>query len=455
MSREQGPPGSGWSRPAPWPEPGPVPASTGAAGEVGETTAGAPAAAADHDPDPAADAPSAHGLAQWGFSTTSAEAFQQAPERHVGEPAVHDPWVSPPERPSGRSGPRVGALVGGAAAIALLAGSAGAVTASLIDDDTETGNVVTVLGADPASLDENPPDSVAGVADAVLASVVSVSAGDGTGSGFIISADGYVITNHHVVRGANTIELAFSDGSREAAEVVGTSASYDLAVLLVDRDDLTPVVLGESESVDVGDPVLAIGSPLGLEGTVTSGIVSALNRPVTAGGQGEQAFINALQTDAAINPGNSGGPLVDARGRVIGVNSAIATLGFSGATGSIGLGFAIPIDQARRTAEQIIATGEAEYPVMGVRLDSSFDEPGARIAEDSEDGPGVVRNGPAERAGMRPGDVIVAIDGRPVSTPDELVVLLRTREPGDVVTLRYVRNGVEAKVTITLRSETG
>jgi putative serine protease PepD len=363
--------------------------------------------------------------------------------------------VSPPERPSGRSGPRVGALVGGAAAIALLAGSAGAVTASLIDDDTETGNVVTVLGADPASLDENPPDSVAGVADAVLASVVSVSAGDGTGSGFIISADGYVITNHHVVRGANTIELAFSDGSREAAEVVGTSASYDLAVLLVDRDDLTPVVLGESESVDVGDPVLAIGSPLGLEGTVTSGIVSALNRPVTAGGQGEQAFINALQTDAAINPGNSGGPLVDARGRVIGVNSAIATLGFSGATGSIGLGFAIPIDQARRTAEQIIATGEAEYPVMGVRLDSSFDEPGARIAEDSEDGPGVVRNGPAERAGMRPGDVIVAIDGRPVSTPDELVVLLRTREPGDVVTLRYVRNGVEAKVTITLGSETG
>jgi putative serine protease PepD len=176
---------------------------------------------------------------------------------------------------------------------------------------------------------------------------------------------------------------------------------------------------------------------------------------VTAGGQGEQAFINAFQTDAAINPGNSGGPLVDAQGRVVGVNSAIATLGLSGAAGSIGLGFAIPIDQARRTAEQIIATGSAQYPVMGVRLDPSFDESGARIAEDSDDGPGLVRNGPAEQAGLRPGDVIVAIDGQSVSTPDELVVLLRTRQPGDEVTLRYVRDGVEAEVTLTLGSETG
>jgi putative serine protease PepD len=289
----------------------------------------------------------------------------------------------------------------------------------------------------------------------VLASVVSVGAGDGTGSGFVISDDGYIVTNHHVVRDADTIELAFSDGSREEAEIVGSSASYDLAVLRVDRDDLTPVVLGNSANVAVGDPVLAIGSPLGLEGTVTSGIVSALDRPVTAGGQGEQAFINALQTDAAINPGNSGGPLVDVEGRVIGVNSAIATLGFSGASGSIGLGFAIPIDQARRTAEQIIATGVAQYPVMGVRLDPSYDEPGARIAADTDESPGVVRNGPAERAGMRPGDVIVAIDGHPVSTPDELVVLLRTRQPGDEVTLRYVRDGVEAEVSLTLDSETG
>ena len=416
MSREQGSAGPGWSRPGPWPEPGPV----------------------------------------WVTVTEGDDAaLDSAPADQV--PEIHDPWVIPQEQPPDRSGPGVGALVGGAAAIALLAGSAGAVTASLIDDDAEaTGTpVVTVLGADPAALRDASPDSVAGIAEMVLASVVSVAAGDGTGSGFVISDDGYIVTNHHVVRNADSIELGFSDGSREEAEIVGSSASYDLAVLRVDRDDLTPVVLGDSANVAVGDPVLAIGSPLGLEGTVTSGIVSALDRPVTAGGQGEQAFINALQTDAAINPGNSGGPLVDVEGRVIGVNSAIATLGFSGASGSIGLGFAIPIDQARRTAEQIIATGAAQYPVMGVRLDPSYDEPGARIAADTDESPGVVRNGPAERAGMRPGDVIVAIDGHPVSTPDELVVLLRTRQPGDEVTLRYVRDGVEAEVSLTLDSETG
>ncbi len=428
MSHEQEPPGSGWSRPGPWPDSGP------------ETD---PARWPEPAPEP---------------SAAPGPAFQQAPEPQGDESQAHDPWVSPREQPRERSGPTAGALAGGAAAIALLAGSAGALTASLIEPEPENGNtsVVTVLGTDPASLEGDPPDSVADVAASVLASVVSVSAGEGTGSGFVISEDGYIVTNHHVVRGGDEIELAFIDGSREQAEIVGTSASYDLAVLLVDRDDLTPVVLGDTDSVDVGDPVLAIGSPLGLEGTVTSGIVSALNRPVTATRQGEQAFINALQTDAAINPGNSGGPLVDSQGRVIGVTSAIATLGFSGTSGgSIGLGFAIPIDQARRTAEQIIATGEAQYPVMGVRLDPSYDEPGARIAEDGEDGPGVVPNGPAERVGMRPGDVIVAIDGRPVATPDELVVLLRTRAPGDEVTLRYVRNGVEEEVTLTLDSETG
>lgn len=415
MSREQGSASPGWSRPGPWPEQGPA----------------------------------------WLTGSDGDETPLSPPPAQV--PEVHDPWVIPEQQPPEKAGPGVGALVGGAAAIALLAGSAGALTASLIDDDTQaTGTpVVTVLGADPAALREDPPDSVAGIAEMVLASVVSVAAGDGTGSGFVISDDGYVVTNHHVVRNADTIELGFTDGSREEAEIVGTSASYDLAVLRVDRDDLTPVVLGNSANVAVGDPVLAIGSPLGLEGTVTSGIVSALDRPVTAGGQGEQAFINALQTDAAINPGNSGGPLVDLQGRVIGVNSAIATLGFSGASGSIGLGFAIPIDQARRTAEQIIATGVAQYPVMGVRLDPSYDEPGARIAADTDENPGVVRDGPAERAGMRPGDVIVAIDGHPVSTPDELVVLLRTRQPGDEVTLRYVRDGVEAEVTLTLDSESG
>jgi putative serine protease PepD len=407
MSRDEAPQEAGWSRPAPW--------------------AGA-------RPDP----------------------WHWAAEPEPPEPV--DPWQIPAPREGRTPANRGAALIAGGAALAILSGSIGAVTATVLTngaDDNRSANVTTVIGADPATQAERSADSVAGVAAAVLASVVSVSAGDGTGSGFVISEDGYVITNHHVIRNASTIELAFPDGSSAPAEVVGTSPSYDLAVLLVERDDLVPVVLGDSQLVAVGDPVIAVGSPLGLEGTVTSGIVSALDRPVTAGGRGEQAFINALQTDAAINPGNSGGPLVDSRGRVIGVNSAIATIGFGGTSGSIGLGFAIPINQARRTAEQIIATGEAVYPVMGVRLAPSDSEPGARIAPDSGDEDGVLPDGPAERAGLRPGDLIVAIDGRAVSTPDELVVFLRARQPGDEVTLVYQRNGAEYEVSLTLDSAVG
>jgi putative serine protease PepD len=176
---------------------------------------------------------------------------------------------------------------------------------------------------------------------------------------------------------------------------------------------------------------------------------------VTAGGQGETSFINALQTDAAINPGNSGGPLVDAAGRVIGVNSAIATLGMGVNPGNIGLGFAIPIDQAKRTAEQIIATGEAVYPVMGVRLDESFDGPGARIDGDVEDSPAVTPDGPAGEANLRPGDVVLEVDGRAIDTPEELIVVLRIREPGDQVTLVVERDGEVHEVRLTLGSAVG
>ena len=435
MSREQGHPGAGWSRPTSWTLPPARLVAPDDGGERGPGQGGTPGS--------------------WTSASRSAPA-DQAP---VAAEDPYDPWRTPADQAG--DGPRfgLGTVLAAVAAIAVLAGAVGGAAGAMVAGGTSpagTANVVTtVIGADPATLSDRPPDSIAGVAAAVMASVVSVSAGDGTGSGFVISADGYVVTNHHVVRDAGTIELAFSDGTSEVAEVVGTSPSYDLAVLLVDRDDLVPVVLGDSARVAVGDPVVAIGSPLGLEGTVTSGIVSALDRPVTAGGRGEQAFINALQTDAAINPGNSGGPLVDARGRVVGVNSAIATLGFGGTTGSIGLGFAIPINQARRTAEQIIATGEAVYPVIGVRLEPDETVGGARIAVDAEDSPGVVPGGPADDAGLLPGDVIVQIDGRSVDTPDELVVFLRSREPGDEVTLVYERGGAEYEVRITLDSAVG
>jgi putative serine protease PepD len=203
----------------------------------------------------------------------------------------------------------------------------------------------------------------------------------------------------------------------------------------------------------VGDAVLAVGAPLGLESTVTAGIVSALHRPVQAGAAAQTAFIDAIQTDAAINPGNSGGPLVDVDGEVVGINSAIAQPpGSMSATGSIGLGFAIPANQARHTAEQLIETGRATYPVVGVLLDSSYRGEGVQVASEAQQGqPAVTPGGPADEAGIRPGDVILSIDGRPVSRSDELIVAIRARQPGDAVTLRVRSDGEERDVRVVLR----
>jgi putative serine protease PepD len=355
---------------------------------------------------------------------------------------------------------RVGVFAVAATGIAVVAGAIGAVTGVVVADrlGQATNATVTVVGSDPAVLAARPPDSVAGVASSVLASVVSVKVDQGSGSGFVISRNGHVLTNNHVVasaEGGGTIEVGLFDGTTIPAVIVGRSPSYDLAVLHVERNDLTPVRLGNSADVVVGDPVIAIGSPLGLESTVTSGIISALDRPVSAGGEGETSFINALQTDAAINPGNSGGPLVDAAGRVIGVNSAIASLTPGLAPGSIGLGFAIPIDQATRTAEQIIATGEAVYPVMGVRLDREFPGPGARIAADDADAPAVEPDGPAESVGIEPGDVIMEIEGRAIDSPEEMIVALRAEEPGDRITIVVDHGGEVREVSLILGSKVG
>jgi putative serine protease PepD len=200
--------------------------------------------------------------------------------------------------------------------------------------------------------------------------------------------------------------------------------------------------------------VVAIGAPLGLQGTVTTGIVSALNRPVTAGEGDQPAFINAIQTDAAINPGNSGGPLVDVTGRVIAVNSAIArSPGSVGTTaGNIGLGFAIPSNQARRTAEQLIRTGKASHPIIGVSLDSRYAGRGVKVsAQKTENNkPPVTENGPADKAGIRAGDIILKIDGRPVTEPDELIVAIRAQTPGDTITLTVLRGKNESQVRVKL-----
>ncbi|MDX5399848.1 MAG: trypsin-like peptidase domain-containing protein, partial [Actinomycetes bacterium] len=257
---------------------------------------------------------------------------------------------------------------------------------------------------------------------------------------------------NHVIASGGTIQVTFSDGTVEGAEVVGTTSDYDLAVLKVERTGLDPLPLADSDLVMVGDPVVAVGAPLGLEGTVTSGIVSALNRAVTVGSVTETSFINAIQTDAAINPGNSGGPLVNAAGEVIGINTAIAQASGTGAaTGSIGLGFAIPSTQVRRTTDQLIETGRATYPIIGILLDGRHAGEGDMVATAPSDGnEPVTPGGPGDTAGIRPGDVILSIDGRPMTSPDEVIVYVRSRAPGDTLTLTIRRGGREEDVDVVL-----
>ena len=367
--------------------------------------------------------------------------------------------VAPPVAAAPKSG-RGGMIAlasAGLALTALVAGSIGGAVGFTVARMTQpevAAVSVAPIGAtgDPIS----PPagGSIAAVAAALQPSVVQINVdgtgGAGTGSGFIIREDGYILTNNHVTAGGSDITVTFSDGEVVDATLVGANPGYDLAVLKVDRSGLPVVTLGSSSALEVGDSAIAIGSPLGLQGTVTAGIVSALNRPVTAGGEGELSFINAIQTDAAINPGNSGGPLVDGNGAVIGVNSAIAALGagLGGQPGNIGLGFAIPIDTAARIASELIATGQSSTPIIGVQLDMQYAGPGARVA-------GITDDGPASSAGLREGDVITALNGTPVVDATDLIVDVRSLAPGDQVTLTVERDGVEREVSLVLGSQKG
>jgi len=272
----------------------------------------------------------------------------------------------------------------------------------------------------------------------VTPTVVSISvtspAGSGTGSGSIYRSNAstsFIITNNHVIETAVTtgsIKVEFTNGDQVAATIVGRDPMYDLAVLSIRTGNLPTIAIGDSSKVSVGDSVLAIGSPLGLASTVTSGIVSALNRPVTTGDEGSQSFVNAIQTDAAINPGNSGGALVDTQGRIIGVNSAIATLSSGGTSGSIGLGFSIPINEAKRVIEEIISTGKSTRPVLGVFFDTSYTGVGARILRLSP-GEG------AERAGIPAGSVIRSIDGVKIADDVAAIVKIRSYAPGTTITI--------------------
>jgi putative serine protease PepD len=366
-------------------------------------------------------------------------------------------------------GPRrqTGVLIVGVAVIALVIGLVGGVVGGWGYQELRQGPLrdrSVSLPSPAKGSTARAADSVAGIAGRLLPSVVAIKVSgnneEGTGSGFIIDKTGYILTNNHVVEVAangGAITIVFSDGSHATAKVVGRDQSYDLAVVKADIGDRPALQLGDSDGVVVGDTVIAVGSPLGLQGTVTTGIISALNRPVAAGGGQSQAYINAIQTDAAINPGNSGGPLVDATGQVIGINSAIARApgSLGGASGNIGVGFAIPSNQARRTAEQLIRTGRSEHPVIGVLLDRAYTGQGVKVSASPVDGqPPVTAGGPADKAGIKPGDLIIAFNGRPVTDPDELVVAIRAMTPGEVVRLTIRRGGFDREVRVTLQAST-
>jgi putative serine protease PepD len=339
----------------------------------------------------------------------------------------------------------------------------GAIGASLGDDDNGGTGDPGVLRVEKRTAEPLPNDntSIAKVAAKLLPSTVQIiaeykgRAQGATGSGFVFDSAGHVITNNHVVAEAaadkGPIDVIDQKGKHHKATVVGRSPVYDLAVLKVEGiEDLPAVARGSADQMRVGETVVAVGSPLALSATVTSGIVSAKNRPVTTGDGDDASFINAIQTDAAINPGNSGGPLADLQGQVIGVNSAIASIGSSASqeAANIGVGFAIPIEQVLVTADQILRTGKAQYPVIGVQVRGTENNDGAEVKE-------INAGTPAAKSDLRVGDVITEVDGQPVSDQTDVVVAIRSHQVGDTVTLTVRRGSSTLKIKVGLLAKTG
>ncbi|MDJ0358710.1 trypsin-like peptidase domain-containing protein [Rhodococcus sp. H29-C3] len=408
------------------------------------------------------------------------ESLQRDPDRTsidaVSEPEPEDPWRDPnssvrlgnaaeptPEPAVAPDGPKLGVrevLFGERVApktlvvlgaIALAIGLVGGLVGR------ETAEVTGALTSQKVNLTQSsgedlPQGQVAKVADAVLPAVVSiqVTLGEnaGTGSGVVIDGAGYIVTNNHVISMAATnpdratLQVTFSDGTKVPAKIVGRDTKTDLAVLKTDVGNLTVAQLGNSADVQVGEDVVAVGSPLGLNKTVTRGIVSALDRPVRLSGEGTDtdAVIDAVQTDAAINPGNSGGPLIDAEGRVIGINSAIR----SESGGSVGLGFAIPIDDVTKVAQSLIANGKMQHPDIGINARSVINDAtsGAEVAN-------VRAGGPAQEAGIVEGDVITKVGDRNVTSADELVVAVQSSRIGESTPVQLIRSGRLVDVTVT------
>jgi putative serine protease PepD len=349
---------------------------------------------------------------------------------------------------------RVGALIGGAAMAAVLGAGAGIASYAYLVDQNPSPVDVTSAAAPSPTLDGTVAAAAAKIEPSLVTIAVQASNGSGIGSGMVLDKDGHILTNNHVVAGAGSggnITVTFHDGTVAAAKVVGTSELNDLAVIKVDGvKDLNPVTFANSTDLEVGQTVVAAGAPLGLSESVTSGIVSNTARPVRSGTNNDAVYL-AVQTDAAINPGNSGGPLVNLNGDVVGVNSAIAGTSSGpdgGQSGNIGIGFAIPSEVATRVANELITTGKTGNAQLGVRLTGSDSElptsTGVPLGE-------VVSGGPAEKAGLRAGDVVTKINDFHTTTTDGLIAATRFYAPGTTVTLTFVRDGGAAQtIDVTL-----
>ncbi|MEU9042608.1 MULTISPECIES: trypsin-like peptidase domain-containing protein [unclassified Kitasatospora] len=467
-----------------------APALPPAANPYATPTHGVPAAGA-HDAygaaaaapgTPAAPgAPAAHGhhpfgagqpLGGWGpthDATSGGAGYPGGPAGPLGYPADY------PGGPDG-GGPRKkrGGLVALIAAVALVAGVAGGALGVTVADRNDSSSSAddhrsTTVQASDTQKNEPSPGSIAAIAQKALPSVVTIKAQgngeSGTGTGFVFDTEGHILTNNHVVAptlNGGKLTVKFADGTSYNASVLGHAEGYDVAVVKIDnppKSKLAPLPLADSDKVNVGDATVAIGAPYGLESTVTSGIISAKDRPVASGDDtGSQAsYMNALQTDASINPGNSGGPLLDSGGAVVGINSAIqSNASANGRAGSIGLGFAIPINQAKWVADTLIKTGKPVYAKLDVLRNDDYKGDGAQIqTKDIQGQPAVTPGGAADKAGLKPGDVITKLGGVPIENGPALVSRIWTHKPGETVDVEYTRNGQTLTTKVTLGQRDG
>lgn len=429
-----------------------------------------------------AGAPEAHGYGSGapGAPVSVAEAGWPPPPPAVpsyadGGGSGAGGWGSSYEQPAPKRKNGRGGLVAAILVAALVAGGVGGGIGYSLAKNNDSSTDSTTVSAPSSSGDvKRASGTVANVAAKALPSTVTIEAesssgSGGTGTGFVFDTQGHILTNNHVVAEAvdgGKLTATFPDGKKYDAEVVGHAQGYDVAVIKLKNapSDLKPLTLGDSDRVAVGDSTIAIGAPFGLSNTVTTGIISAKNRPVASSdgsASSKASYMSALQTDASINPGNSGGPLLDAQGAVIGINSAIQSSGSGGLggtsqSGSIGLGFAIPINQAKHVAQQLIKTGKPVYPVIGASVSLEDGTGGAKITEQGASGSAAVTSGgPADKAGLKPGDVITKLDDQVIDSGPTLIGEIWTHQPGDVVKLTYTRDGKTHTAEVTLGQREG